>query len=401
MRKAEIDFILTNMLESRGNISDLNITVGKPFQVEDSGFLADVVLTPNIEKITPFQAEVFALNLIGMDRRLNEILIREGSCDCSYFLPGKARFRVNIFSQRGNYSVVLRRLQTRIPTIQDLDLPPQFANTAQEKNGLVLVTGATGSGKTTTLAALLNKINQEKSVHVITLEDPVEFVHPHIKSTFNQRELGSDFDSFVTGLRAALRQAPKVILVGEMRDQSTVEVAMSAAETGHLVMSTLHTVDAGQTINRIIGMFPQEEEQQIRIRLADTLRWVISQRLVPKVGGGRIALLEIMYNNMRVKDVVLNGETEDKRIYDIIHEGDAYGMWTFDQHILKLFDEKRVTEETAMAYASRKAVVARSIDTVKAERGESTTDIDELSMDQEYEKETLGTQSKLKKKKVR
>jgi len=236
---------------------------------------------------------------------------------------------------------------------------------------------------------------------VITLEDPVEFVHPHIKSTFNQRELGSDFDSFVTGLRAALRQAPKVILVGEMRDQSTVEVAMSAAETGHLVMSTLHTVDAGQTINRIIGMFPQEEEQQIRIRLADTLRWVISQRLVPKVGGGRIALLEIMYNNMRVKDVVLNGETEDKRIYDIIREGDAYGMWTFDQHILKLFDEKRITEETAMAYASRKAVVGRSIDTVKAERGESTTDIDELSMDQEYEKETLGTQSKLKKKKVR
>ncbi len=401
MRKAEIDFILTNMLESRGNISDLNITVGKPFQVEDSGFLADVVLTPNIEKITPFQAEVFALNLIGMDRRLNEILIREGSCDCSYFLPGKARFRVNIFSQRGSYSVVLRRLQTRIPTIQDLDLPPQFAKTAQEKNGLVLVTGATGSGKTTTLAALLNKINQEKSVHVITLEDPVEFVHPHIKSTFNQRELGSDFDSFVTGLRAALRQAPKVILVGEMRDQSTVEVAMSAAETGHLVMSTLHTVDAGQTINRIIGMFPQEEEQQIRIRLADTLRWVISQRLVPKVGGGRIALLEIMYNNMRVKDIVLNGETEDKRIYDIIHEGDAYGMWTFDQHILKLFDEKRITEETAMAYASRKAVVGRSIDTVKAERGESTTDIDELSMDQEYEKETLGTRSKLKKKKVR
>ncbi len=401
MRKAEIDFILTNMLESRGNISDLNITVGKPFQVEDSGHLTDVELTPNIEKISPFQAEIFALNLIGADRRLNEILLREGSCDCSYFIPGKARFRVNIFSQRGSYSIVLRRLQNRIPSIEDLDLPPQFAKAAQEKNGLVLVTGATGSGKTTTLAALLNKINQEKSVHVITLEDPVEFVHPHIKSTFNQRELGSDFDSFVSGLRAALRQAPKVILVGEMRDQSTVEVGMSAAETGHLVMSTLHTVDAGQTINRIVGMFPQEEEQQIRIRLADTLRWVISQRLVPKVGGGRIALLEIMYNNMRVKDLILNGETEDKTIYDIIRDGDAYGMWTFDQHILKLFDEKKITEETAMAYASRRAVVGRAIDTVKAERGESTTDIDELSMDQAYEKETLGTHSKFKKKKVR
>lgn len=401
MRKAEIDFILTNMLEARGNISDLNITVGKPFQVEDSGQLMDVELTPDIKKITPFQAEVFALNLIGSDRRLHEILLREGSCDCSYFLPGKARFRVNIFSQRGAYSIVLRRLQTRIPTIEDLDLPPQFAKTAQEKNGLVLVTGATGSGKTTTLAALLHNINKEQSVHVITLEDPVEFVHPHLKSTFNQRELGSDFDSFVTGLRAALRQAPKVILVGEMRDQSTVEVAMSAAETGHLVMSTLHTVDAGQTINRIVGMFPQEEEQQIRIRLADTLRWVISQRLVPKVGGGRIALLEIMYNNMRVKDIILNGETEDKNIYDIIRDGDAYGMWTFDQHILKMFDENRITEETAMAYASRRAVVGRSIDTVKAERGETTTDIADLSMDQEYEKESTGAQSKFKKKKAR
>ena len=401
MRKAEIDFILTNMLESRGNISDLNITVGKPFQVEDSGHLMDVELTPNIEKISPFQAEIFALNLIGADRRLNEILLREGSCDCSYFLPGKARFRVNIFSQRGSYSIVLRRLQTRIPSIEDLELPPQFAKAAQEKNGLVLVTGATGTGKTTTLAALLHRINVEKSFHVITLEDPVEFVHPHIKSTFNQRELGSDFDSFVTGLRAALRQAPKVILVGEMRDQSTVEVGMSAAETGHLVMSTLHTVDAGLTINRIVGMFPPEEEQQIRIRLADTLRWVISQRLVPKVGGGRIALLEIMYNNMRVKDLILNGETEDKTIYDIIRDGDAYGMWTFDQHILKLFDEKKITEETAMAYASRRAVVGRSIDNLKAERGESTTDIDELSMDQEYEKETLSTHSKFKKKKVK
>ena len=401
MRKAEIDFILTNMLESRGNISDLNITVGKPFQVEDNGHLMDVELTPNIEKISPFQAEIFALNLIGADRRLNEILLREGSCDCSYFLPGKARFRVNIFSQRGSYSIVLRRLQTRIPSIEDLELPPQFAKAAQEKNGLVLVTGATGTGKTTTLAALLHRINVEKSFHVITLEDPVEFVHPHIKSTFNQRELGSDFDSFVTGLRAALRQAPKVILVGEMRDQSTVEVGMSAAETGHLVMSTLHTVDAGLTINRIVGLFPPEEEQQIRIRLADTLRWVISQRLVPKVGGGRIALLEIMYNNMRVKDLILNGETEDKTIYDIIRDGDAYGMWTFDQHILKLFDAKKITEETAMAYASRRAVVGRSIDNVKAERGESTTDIDELSMDQAYEKETLDTHSKFKKKKVR
>ncbi len=399
MRKAEIDYILTTMLESYGNISDLNITVGKPFQVEANGKLTEVQVSPPIPQITPFQAEVIALNLINSDRRLTEMVLKSGSCDCSYYIQGKARFRVNVFSQRGNYSIVLRKLETRIPSIEDLKLPPQFGKAAEEKNGLLLVTGATGSGKTTTLAALLNKINHEKSVHVITLEDPVEFVHPHLHSTFNQRELGGDFDTFVNGLRAALRQAPKVILVGEMRDRETVEIAMSAAETGHLVMSTLHTVDAGQTINRIVGMFGQEEEQQIRIRLADSLRWVISQRLVPKVGGGRIALLEIMANNMRIKDTILNGETEDKTFYDIVRNGDAYGMWTFDQHIVKLYIEGQISEETARAYATRRAVVARGIDTIKAGKGEKTTDIEGLAMDEKYDQET-GKVKKLKKKRA-
>ena len=385
MRKAEIDHILTTMLEAFGNISDLNITVGKACQVESSGQLMAVPIDPPIEKLTPFQAEILALNLVNSDRRLTEILISQGSCDCSYFLVGKARFRVNIFSQRGNYTVVLRKLETRIPSIEDLKLPGQFAKAAEEKNGLILVTGANGSGKSTTLAALLNKMNEEKSIHIITLEDPVEFVHPHKKSTFNQRELGSDYDAFATGLRAALRQAPKVILVGEMRDRETVEIGLSAAETGHLVLSTLHTVDAGQTINRIVGMFSQEEEQQIRIRLADTIRWIICQRLLPKVGGGRVALLEIMTSNLRVKDTIINGETEDKTFYEIITNGDAYGMWTFDQHILKLYQEGLITEETAMAYASRKAVVGRGIDTLKSAKGEKTADIDELNMDDEYE----------------
>ena len=385
MRKAEIDHILTTMLETYGNISDLNITVGKPCQVESSGQLTAVPIVPPIEKLTPFQAEVFALSLINSDRRLTEILIREGSCDCSYFLVGKARFRVNIFAQRGCYSVVLRKLETRIPSIDDLELPAQFAKVAEEKNGLILVTGATRSGKSTTLAALLNKINEEKSMHIITLEDPVEFVHTHKKATFNQRELGSDFDAFSSGLRAALRQAPKVILVGEMRDRETVEIGMKAAETGHLVMTSLHTVDAGQTINRIVAMFSQEEEQQIRVRLADTVRWIICQRLLPKVGGGRVALLEIMSSNMRVKDTIINGESDGKTYYDIIANGDAYGMWTFDQHILKLFKEGLITEETALGYASRKAVVGRGVDTIKAKKGEKTTDIDELSMDDEYD----------------
>ena len=384
MRKAEIDHILTTMLEAFGNISDLNITVGKACQVESSGQLMAVPIDPPIEKLTPFQAEILALNLVNSDRRLTEILISQGSCDCSYFLVGKARFRVNIFSQRGNYTVVLIKLE-RIPSIDDLKLPPQFAKAAEEKNGLILVTGATGSGKSTTLAALLNKMNEEKSIHIITLEDPVEFVHPHKKSTFNQRELGSDFDAFSSGLRAALRQRPKVILVGEMRDRETVEIGLSAAETGHLVLSTLHTVDAGQTINRIVGMFSQEEEHQIRRRLADTVRWIICQRLLPKVGGGRVALLEIMTSNLRVKDTITNGETEDKTFYEIITNGDAYGMWTFDQHILKIYQEGLITEETALAYASRKAVVGRGLDTLKAAKGEKTTDIDELNMDDEYE----------------
>ncbi len=385
MRKAETDHILTTMLESFGNISDLNITAGKPFQVESSGKLTEVVLDPPVPEITPFQAEVMALNLINSDRRLTETLIREGSCDCSYFLVGKVRFRVNIFSQRGHYSIVLRKLETRIPSIEDLKLPAQFGKTAEEKNGLILVTGATGSGKSTTLAALLNKINNEKSIHIITLEDPVVFVHPHKQSTFNQRELGSDFDAFSSGLRAALRQAPKVILVGEMRDKETVEIGMSAAETGHLVMSTLHTVDAGQTINRIVGMFSKEEEQQIRIRLADTVRWIICQRLVPKVGGGRVAILEILSTSLRVKDTIINGESEGKTFYEILSNGEAYGMWTFDQHILKLYQEGQITEETAMAYASRRAIVGRGIDNLKSAKGEKTTDIEELAMDEDYQ----------------
>jgi len=387
MRKAEIDHILTTMLESFGNISDLNITVGKPFQVESSGKLTEVPLELSSLEITPFQAETFVMNLINSDRRLTETLIREGSCDCSYFLIGKVRFRVNIFSQRGNYSTVLRKLETRIPTLEELKLPPQFGKVAEEKNGLILVTGATGSGKSTTLAALLDKINDENSIHIITLEDPVEFVHPHKKATFNQRELGSDFDAFSGGLRAALRQAPKVILVGEMRDRETVEIGMSASETGHLVMSTLHTVDAGQTINRIIGMFSKEEEQQIRIRLAETVRWIICQRLLPKVGGGRIALLEILSTNLRIKDAIINGESEGKTFYEILTTGEAYGMWTFDKHILKLVSEGQITDETALAYASRRTVVARGIDTLKAAKGEKTTDIDELAMDEEYETE--------------
>jgi twitching motility protein PilT len=384
MRKQEVDYILTRMLDAFGNVSDLNITVGKPFQVESSGQLTGVDIDPPFPELTPFQAEIFSLNLVNQDRRLTETLLLEGSCDMSYDLPGKARFRVNIFSQRNNYSVVLRKLETKIPNLSEMNLPAPFKKIAEEKNGIVLVTGATGSGKSTSLAAVLNEVNESKSVHVVTLEDPVEFQHPHKKATFNQREMGSDFDAFASGLRAALRQAPKVILVGEMRDRETVEIGLSAAETGHLVMSTLHTVDAGQTINRILGMFSTEEENQIRIRLADTVRWIVCQRLLPKVGGGRVAAFEIMGNNLRTKDTILHGESEGKTYSEIIDAGTAFGWTTFDSYIVGLFKKELITEETAMAYATSKGVVGRGIDMVKSARGEATTDIEDLAVDTDY-----------------
>lgn len=374
------------MLDSHDNVSDLNITVGKPFQVETSGDLAVVDLEPKFNEITPFQSEIFALNLINQSRRLTETLLLEGSCDSSYELPGKARFRVNIFSQRGSYSVVLRKLSPKIPTCQELGLPDAFLEMAEEKNGFILVTGATGSGKSTSLAAILNDINDVKSVHIVTLEDPVEYDHPHKKATFNQREMGEDFNSFSIGLRAALRQAPKVILVGEMRDRESLEIGLSAAETGHLVLSTLHTLDAGQTINRILGMFPTEEENQIRTRIADSIRWIVCQRLLPKVGGGRVAAFEILRTNLRVKDSILHGESEGKTFYDIIHAGKAFGMVTFDDYILGLYEKGVITQETAMAYASRKDVLGRGIDTIKTVRGEATTDIEDLKVDHDYGK---------------
>ena len=384
MQRHELDRTLTRMLDAHGPVSDLNFTVGRPPQVEHHGELVPVVTDPPLPRLTPYQTEAIALALIGADRRLTETLVRTGSCDLPYALGTAARFRVNIFQQRGHYSIVLRRLAAEVPTVEKMGLPEIVHRMAEERNGLMLVTGATGSGKSTTLAAILDIINEQKAVHVVTLEDPVEFVHPPKKATFNQRELGTDFDSFAGGLRAALRQAPKVILVGEMRDRETLEIGLSAAETGHLVLSTLHTVDAGQTINRVIGMFDKDEERMVRMRLADTLRWVISQRLLPKVGGGRVAALEIMGMNLRIEEVILNGESEGKTFYEIIQDGEALGMQTFDTHILRLFQEGLITEETALSYASKRSVVARGLDTIKATKGEKTSDIEGLALDADY-----------------
>jgi twitching motility protein PilT len=387
MQRHELDRILTRMLGAHGPVSDLNFTVGHPPQVELHGQLVPVQFDPPLPRLTPYQTEGIALALIGSDRRLTETLVRTGSCDLPYALGTAARFRVNIFHQRGNLSIVLRRLANDVPTIEKLGLPPVIGKLAEERNGLILVTGATGSGKSTTLAAVLDIINEQKAVHVVTLEDPVEYVHPPKQATINQRELGTDFDSFVSGLRAALRQAPKVILVGEMRDRETLEIGLAAAETGHLVMSTLHTVDAGQTINRILGMFDKDEERQARMRLADTLRWVVCQRLLPRVGGGRVAALEIMGMNIRIEEIILNGESEGKSYYEMIQDSEALGMQTFDTHILRMFQQGQITEETALSYASKRSVVARGLDAIKATKGEKTSDIEGLSLDTEYVKQ--------------
>ena len=369
MRKAEVDTLLTAMLESHEGISDLVFAVGRPLQVESQGVLKPVRIQPDIQALTAFQIEQIAINLIADDRRLIADLLRIGSCDCGYGLGDRVRFRVNIFRQRGKWAIVMRRLQTEMPTLAGLKLSPLFQDMAREKNGLILVTGSTGSGKTTTLAAILNEINISSAVHIVTLEDPIEFVHKHRKATFNQRELGTDFDTYPNGLRAALRQAPKVILVGEMRDRDTVEIALTAAETGHLVLSTIHTIDAGQSISRILGMFPREEEKQLRIRLSEMLRFVVSQRLAPRQGGGRALLLEVMGNNLRTTEAIALGETENRDFYEIIQDSASFGWMTFDQSVTRAFETGVISEETALLYATRKGIVQRNLDQIKKTRG--------------------------------
>src|SRR5262245_58952189 len=369
MRTPDLDRILSGMLKAYQGISDLNFSVAHPLPVENYGELKPRYVEPPIQQLTPYQTEQLALTLMRGNRRLLREYLRTGSCDCSYSLSEEARFRVNIFRQQGNFAVVMRKLQSETPSIDELRLPLIFKEIAKDKNGLVLVTGATGSGKTTTLAALLNEVNTTRSIHVITLEDPIEFIHQPRQATFNQRELGQDFDSYPNGLRAALRQAPKIILVGEMRDRATVEVALMAAETGHLVLSTLHTVDAGQTINRILGLFSIGEEQQLRVRLADSLRYIVSQRLAPKVDGGRQLLLEIMGHNLRTRETIALGESENRIFYEIIEASSPFGWTTFDQSVLRAYEAGKINEETARLFASKKGRITRGIDLIQKTRG--------------------------------
>jgi twitching motility protein PilT len=351
MKNFNLDAILEAMLKISDRVSDLNFSVGRAPQVEVDGQLVAVNF-PGLPRLTPFQTEMIAMHMLRGDRELTRTLMANGSVDLSYSIPQKTRFRVNVFSQRGTYAIVLRVIPEGIPTLESLKMPQELFNVPKLKNGIVLVTGPTGSGKSTTLAAMINEINQSQAYHIITIEDPVEYMHKHAKSTVNQREVGSDTKTFSLALRAALRQAPKVILIGEMRDVETIEIAMEAAETGHLVLSTLHTIDAAKTIDRIVGVFPKDQEPQIRTRFSQSFRYVVSQRLLPKIGGGRVAALEILKSTMRTRDYVLKGESEGRSLTDAMHDGSVDGMQTFDDEIEKLWNGGQISKETALAYAT-------------------------------------------------
>jgi len=358
----DLDPLLEAMLDAAPGISDLNLSVGRPPQVEVDGHLQAVGFA-GIERLLPYQTELIAMRLVGGKRDLVDKLARTGSVDLSYSLSRRTRFRVNVFSQRGTYSIVLRVIPNKIPTIEELGLPAQLNDITRERNGIVLVTGPTGSGKSTTLAGIINRMNKENAFHIITIEDPIEYLHPHIKCTINQREVGFDTQTFALALRAALRQAPKVILVGEMRDVETISIALEASETGHLVLSTLHTIDASKTIDRIVGVFPKNEERQIRTRFSQSFKWIVSQRLVPKQGGGRKALCEILRSNSRTREYIQEGEREGKSLMDAMEDGALEGMQSFDQELEKCINNGELDREVALSYATNRANLQIRLDT--------------------------------------
>lgn len=369
MDRQTVDALLTGMLESADGVSDLLFISGKPPLVEVHGRLSDFPIDTPESVLTPALIEQLAGQIMNGSERLRLEFSNTGSCDCSYAIDDLARFRVNIFKQNGRHAIVMRKLQSKIPTLDVLGLPPIFREIVKEKDGIILLTGGTGTGKTTTLAAMLDELNETQEIHIVTLEDPIEFFHTHRKAAISQRELGKDFPNFADGLRAALRQAPKAILVGEIRDRETLEIAMTASETGHIVFSTLHTINAGQTINRILGMFSREEEQQLRQRLAATLRYVVSQRLVGKIDGGRLLVTEIMGSSLRTRETIVYGESENKSFLEIIEAGSSLGWHSFDQSIMAAFKAGIITEETAMASCSNKGKLRRELELVQKQRG--------------------------------
>jgi twitching motility protein PilT len=375
----ELDRLLLAMVKSAEGISDLLFVAGKPPQIEVHGALETSAIEFPEKVLSAERTESLARTILNENPKLLRDLQEHGSCDCSYELKNFCRFRVNIYRQSGSFAMVLRRLQPLVPSLDMLGLAPVFHEIVKEKTGLIFVTGGSGNGKTTTLAALLNEINATEKVHVVTLEDPVEFLHPPLKSTFSQRELGRDFFNFPDGLRAALRQAPKVILVGEIRDRETMEIALTAGETGHLVFSTLHTISAGQTINRILGMFTKDEEQQVRERLEGTLRYIVGQRLVPKKQGGRLLVTELMGSSLRTREVIQQGENDNRRLHDIIEAGSSSGWHSFEQSLLKAYEEDLVTEETALLYCVNKPTMRQRLD-ISNSRRRTAKPIDAVSM---------------------
>jgi twitching motility protein PilT len=366
MNKSDFDQLLNAMLKAGEGISDLLFVPGRPPQMACYGKLHPLQSASSSAAdsvVNPASTEAIAAWMIEGNALLAENLKTHGSCDCSYALGEIARFRVNIYRQNGHLAIVMRKLSNTVPELSQLGLPPVFTEIVNERTGIVFVTGATGMGKTTTLAAILNELNKTQDVHCVTLEDPVEFLHKPIRATFSQRELGRDFFSYPIGLKAALRQAPRAILLGEIRDRETMEVALTAAETGHVVFTTLHTINAGQTLNRVLGMFSKDEEQLIRQRLADTLRWVVSQRLVSKVGGGLHLVTEIMGSNLRSREVMLLGESEKRNLHDIIESSvTPYGWHSFEQSLLKAFMAGTITEETAILQSTYKNKMRQAID---------------------------------------
>ncbi|MGH9969823.1 MAG: type IV pilus twitching motility protein PilT [Pyrinomonadaceae bacterium] len=344
--------IIERMLVLSDRISDLNFSVGQLPQVEINGKLTPVQPL-GMQKLTPYQTEIIAMTLLHGHPDAAERLVQTGTADLSYSLPSRARFRVNIFQQRGVYSIVMRVIPTDIPTLKTLGLPQHLENIAELRNGLVLVTGPTGSGKSSTQAAIIDIINEKKHYHVVTIEDPIEYLHAHKNSTINQREVGYDTRDFPSALRATLRQAPKVILIGEMRDFETTEIALEAAETGHLVLSTLHTIDASKTVDRIIGLYPKNEEPVIRTRLAQTFRYIISQRLIPRADGrGRVAIAEILRSSPRTREYIEAGETEGKSLLDAMRDGKLDGMQDFDSAIIELIESRVITLEDGITFAT-------------------------------------------------
>ncbi len=343
--------LITALVDSGAGISDLIFSPGRPPQVEKHGELVPVSV-PGLPALRPEDTARVALDLIGSNDQAQRSLDEHGACDLSYSVPDRGRFRVNIFRQRGSYAIVMRVIASKIPTIAELKLPAALADTAALKNGIVLVTGPTGSGKSSTLAAIIDLINETRAEHILTVEDPIEFLHQHKKATVHQRELHSDTPTFALALRAALRQAPKVILVGEMRDRETIDIALTAAETGHLVFSTLHTIDASKTVERVVGTFDAADQPGVRARLSATFRYFISQRLIPKTGGGRMAILEILKSTMRTREYLEKGDSEGRSLLDAMRDGELDGMQHFDGEIEKLVRGGVISMATALDYAT-------------------------------------------------